>query len=49
MITYENYIGYIKHLNEWTKAYDEGHPMVSDKEWDNLYFESETLKILDNN
>ena len=25
-------------LNEWTKAYDEGHPVVSDKEWDDNYF-----------
>lgn len=25
-------------LNMWTKAYDEGHPVVSDKEWDELYF-----------
>lgn len=25
-------------LNEWTAAYDEGHPAVSDKEWDDLYF-----------
>jgi DNA ligase (NAD+) len=28
----------IKQLNEWTKLYDEGHPAVSDKEWDELYF-----------
>lgn len=26
-------------LNEWTKAYDEGRPLVSDKEWDDKYFE----------
>lgn len=49
MINAEEYLKHIKCLNEWTKAYDEGHPMVSDKKWDNLYFESETLKILDNN
>ena len=29
----------IKCLNEWTDAYDKGHPVVSDKEWDDLYFE----------
>ena len=29
----------IKCLNEWTEAYDKGHPIVSDKEWDDLYFE----------
>lgn len=28
----------IAQLNMWTKAYDEGHPMVSDKEWDDAYF-----------
>ena len=39
MISYEDYIGHIKCLNEWTKAYDEGHPMVSDKQWDDWYFE----------
>lgn len=38
MINAENYLEYIKRLNEWTKAYDEGHPMVSDKEWDDVYF-----------
>lgn len=26
-------------LNEWTKFYDEGHPQVSDEEWDKWYFE----------
>lgn len=25
-------------LNKYTKAYDEGHPLISDKEWDDLYF-----------
>ena len=39
MISAEDYIEYIKRLNAWIKAYDEGHPVVSDKEWDNLYFE----------
>ena len=29
----------IEQLNEWTAAYDEGHPKVSDAEWDKLYFE----------
>ena len=29
----------IKKLNKATKAYDEGHPIMSDKEWDDLYFE----------
>ena len=34
----------INKLNEATKAYDEGCPIMSDKDWDNLYFE---LKKLD--
>ena len=25
-------------LNHYTKLYDEGRPLISDKEWDNLYF-----------
>ena len=29
----------INKLNRYTKAYDEGHPLISDKEWDDLYFE----------
>ena len=29
----------INTLNLYTKAYDEGDPIVSDKEWDDLYFE----------
>lgn len=39
MISYEDYIGHIKCLNAWTKAYDEGKPIVSDKQWDDWYFE----------
>lgn len=39
MISAEDYLGHIKCLNAWTKAYDEGHPIVSDKEWDDWYFE----------
>lgn len=29
----------INKLNEATKAYDEGHPIMTDKEWDELYFQ----------
>ena len=29
----------IKQLNEATDAYNKGHPIMSDAEWDNLYFE----------
>ena len=28
----------IAQLNMWTKAYEEGHPIVSDKTWDEAYF-----------
>ena len=29
----------VKMLNDYTKAYDEGRPQISDKEWDDLYFQ----------
>ena len=29
----------IKKLNKATEAYDAGHPIMTDKEWDDLYFE----------
>ena len=32
-----NYL--INFLNTHTKAYDEGHPIISDREWDEKYFE----------
>lgn len=28
----------IAQLNMWTKAYDEGHPLVTDEAWDDAYF-----------
>lgn len=28
----------INELNAYTKAYDEGHPLISDQEWDEKYF-----------
>lgn len=34
----------IKILNDWTKAYDEGQPVVSDKEWDKFYFKLKQLE-----
>ena len=27
----------VEQLNKWTEAYDKGQPLVSDKEWDDLY------------
>ena len=29
----------VRLLNYYTKKYDEGHPEISDKEWDNMFFE----------
>lgn len=34
----------VKYLNDCTKAYDEGNPIITDEEYDNLYFELETLE-----
>lgn len=34
-----DYLKAIEELNTATKAYDEGHPYMTDEEWDNLYFE----------
>ena len=34
----------IQTLNDWTKAYDEGSPKVSDKVWDDLYFKLKQLE-----
>ena len=31
-------------LNAYTKSYDEGHPKITDEEWDNLYFELDKLE-----
>ena len=34
----------IEKLNYYTKLYDEGHPTISDKEWDDMYFRLEELE-----
>ncbi len=36
----------VKMLNDYTKAYDEGRPQISDKEWDDLYFQLIDLERL---
>ena len=36
-----------KTLNEATKAYDEGEPIMSDKEWDNLFFELTEMETIE--
>ena len=34
----------IELLNKATKAYDEGHPIMTDKAWDELYFQLQELE-----
>ena len=34
----------INNLNKYTEAYDKGTPLISDKEWDELYFKLEQLQ-----
>ena len=34
----------IDQLNVYTKFYDEGNPVISDKEWDDMYFELQALE-----
>lgn len=34
----------VKYLNDCTKKYDEGSPIISDKEWDDKYFELQKLE-----
>ena len=34
----------IDKLNYYTKMYDEGHPEISDREWDDMYFHLEKLE-----
>lgn len=34
----------VKELNYATKKYDEGHPIMSDKDWDNKYFQLKKLE-----
>ena len=34
----------VEKLNYYTKLYDEGHPAISDKEWDDLYFKLQEME-----
>lgn len=38
-IDFDTYVRNIRWLKQRTKEYDEGHPTVSDKKWDDVYFE----------
>ena len=44
MKTYKDYLLAIEKINYWTKLYDKGIPAVTDKEWDDLYFEIEDFE-----
>lgn len=35
---------YIKYLNERTEEYNQGHPTITDMEWDRVYFQLESLE-----
>lgn len=35
---------YVDKLNKWTEAYDYGKPIVSDEEWDEIYFKLQMLE-----
>ena len=43
-ILYKEIICLVNYLNECTKAYDLGHPLISDKEWDEKYFQLEEME-----
>ena len=34
----------IDKLNYYTKMYDEGHPEISDREWDDMYFQLQSAE-----
>ena len=34
----------VEKINYYTKLYDEGRPEISDKEWDDMYFELQKLE-----
>ena len=38
-MTRQEYLNAIEKLNNYTRYYDAGIPLISDEEWDNLYFE----------
>lgn len=43
-VIYQKIINLVNYLNDCTKAYDEGKPLITDKEWDDLYFQLEQLE-----
>lgn len=44
MISKENMRDLVDRLNYYTKLYDMGKPAISDKEWDDLYFQLQEME-----
>ena len=44
MINYDVMRKLIQDLNYYTKLYDEGHPQISDQQWDEMYFQLQSLE-----
>lgn len=44
MKVYDKIFSLTKYLNDCTLAYDQGNPVISDTEWDKLYFELKQLE-----
>ena len=44
MKVFDKIFSLTKYLNDCTLAYDQGNPIISDTEWDNLYFELKKLE-----
>ena len=43
-VIYQKIINLVNYLNQCTKAYDEGKPLITDKEWDDLYFQLKEME-----
>lgn len=43
-VIYQKIINLVNYLNNCTKAYDEGKPLITDKEWDDLYFQLKEME-----
>ena len=44
MKVFDKIFSLTKYLNDCTLAYDMGNPVISDTEWDKLYFELKKLE-----
>ena len=43
-VLYDDIFNLVNYLNRCTKAYDEGKPLIPDKEWDAFYFQLQELE-----